>query len=381
MIFSSPIKTCFAENGDNSNEKVEQELNQNIDKILGDIDSDELDEYITNDFNLEFLDSFSFLSLVRAILSNNFFTEYKSLFNGILDYLKQNFKSLFIFFFSLFVIVIISEMFNSFCIDKYKEIKKLISIIFSLVLAVLIIVLIQQTSKIIIETTNKIFDFSKKLMPILLSLILLTGSNGTYTIYQTLSVFLIETGMYIFIYILMPIVSSIVLLTVLGVTVGDNKFSNLISLLKTVFKYIIIGYYTVFGLFSTINLVTSGISDGVNYKLTKFAIKSYIPVLGGYISDGFDFVHTCSVLVKNSFGITGILVLFFMVLKPILLCIVYILMFKILGVATSFVGKSSFAKYFENISNSIKYFMAILASAFMCVLVFIYLLIMSVSVV
>lgn len=381
MVFSSPIKICFAENGDDSNEKVEQELNQNIDKILEDIDSDELDEYITNDFNLEFFDSFSFLSLVKAILSNNFFTEYKSLFNGILDFLKQNFKNLFIFFFSLFVIVIISEMFNSFCIDKYKEIKKLISIIFSFVLTVLIIVLIQQASKIIIETTNKIFNFSKKLMPILLSLILLTGANGTYTIYQTLSVFLIETGMYIFIYVLMPIVSSIVLLTVLSVTVGDNKFSNLISLLKTVFKYIIIGYFAVFGLFSTINLVASGISDGVNYKLTKFAIKSYIPVLGGYISDGFDFVHTCSVLVKNSFGITGILVLFFMILKPILLCVVYILMFKILGVATSFVGKNSFAKYFENISNSIKYFMAILASAFMCILVFIYLLIMSVSVV
>lgn len=362
-------------------EKVENELYEKINDILGEINSDDLDEFITNDFNFDFFNSFSFNSLVKSILSNNYFSEYKSLFSGIIGYLTENFKSLFILFFSLFVFVIISEMFDSFCIDKYKEIKNIVKIILSMITAILILVLIKELIQISTETISKIFDFSRKLLPILLSLILLSGSNGTYSIYQTLSVFLVETGMYIFLYILLPIVSSIIILTILNITIKDDRFSKLISLLKTAFKYIIIGFVTVFGLFSTINIVSSGISDGVNYKLTKFAIKSYIPVLGGYISDGFDFVHTCSVLVKNSFGITGILVLFFMVLKPILLILVYLFSFKILAVATSLISKTKFANYFDNISENLKYFIAVIVGAVMCMFVFIYLLIMSVSVV
>lgn len=374
---------AFAEKNEESKdaEKFEEEINQNINEILDDIDSDELNDFITNDFDFEFFSSFSFIKIVKLILSNSYFTEYKTLFGGIVDFFKQNFKSLFKFFFSLFVFVILSEVFTLFCIDKYKEIKNLVNIILTLIMAVMILFSVKEISSVVFETTSKIFDFSKKLLPILLSLILISGSNGTYTIYQTLSTFLLETGMYVFLYVLLPIVSSIVILTILNIAIKEDRFSKLISLLKTTFKYIIIGFFTVFGLFSTINIVSSGISDGVNYRLTKFAIKSYIPVLGGYISDGFDFVHTCSVLVKNSFGISGILVLFFLILKPILLCLVYLFMFKILAVATSLISKNKFANYFDSISESLKYFMAILAGAGICMFVFIYLLIMSVSVI
>ena len=60
-------------------EKFEEELNNNIDNILGDIDTEELDEFIENDFSLEFLNSFSFLDLVKKVLSNDLFNEYNSI--------------------------------------------------------------------------------------------------------------------------------------------------------------------------------------------------------------------------------------------------------------------------------------------------------------
>lgn len=364
-----------------NDEKIEGELNENINNILNDIDSGELDDFIENDFNLEFFNFYSFIDLVKNILSNNYFSEYKSLLAGILVFIRDNFKSLFIVFFSIFVVIILNEMFGSFCIDKHNDIKKIVNLVFSLILAVMILVLIKGLMNEIIEVTNKIFNFSKILFPILLSLVLLSGSNGTYTVYTTLSTFLIETGTYIFTYLLFPIVSSIVILTVLNNILSEKRFSKLISFLKSIFKYIIIAFFSIFGLFSVVNIASSGITDGVNYKLTKFAIKTYIPVLGGYISDGFDFVHSCSVLVKNSFGICGILVLFFIILKPLLICFVYILMFKLLSLTISFIGKDKFASYFDSISNGITYFIAIIAGSFMCIFIFIYLLIISVSVI
>ena len=116
-------------------------------------------------------------------------------------------------------------------------------------------------------------------------------------------------------------------------------------------------------------------------KLTKFAIKNYVPLVGGYISDGFDFVHACSVLVKNAFGVSGIFVLFFIVIKPLLNFFVYMILFKVLSAVVVLIGNDYFSNLFENVSKSISYFIAVLISVFLIFFVFIYLLVMSVSVV
>ena len=379
-ISNNSYRVAFAEN-DNSSSEIEKEFEENIDNILGDIDSTELDSFIENDFNISLFDSYSFSEIVNLILSGEYFDEYDSLIDGVVSFIKSNLKSLFTFMFSIFAIIIVFEIFKIFCVDKYGDIKKIVKIIFTIIIALMLLSLSKDILATIYDTINKLFNFSKILFPILLSLILLSGSNGTYSVYNTLSAFLLQTGSYIFVYILMPIVVSILLLSIVSLVFAKNRFSKLISTLKSLFKYIIIAFFAVFGIFSSINIVSSGLSDGVNYRLTKFAIKSYIPVLGGYLSDGFDFIHTCSVLIKNSFGICGILVIIFMIVKPILLCFILTFMLKILSIIVSFIGNNSFADYFETISSGLSYFIAVLVGVFMCLFVFIYLLILSVSVV
>ncbi len=362
-------------------DKVYKELEDNTNGILNGIDSSELDEYIENEFNLDFFDGLSFKEIVLSVLSGNYFSEYDSLVSGIVGLFKENFLNLLSFFLSLFVLVLLFEIFNNFCTDKYGELKGVIKIVFSLVITLMIVFALKNIASMITETIGKIFNFTKILFPILLSLILLSGAGGTYSVYSSLSVFLLNTGSYLFMYILMPLSVSIMLLSLTGCVFKNKRFSRVNDILKSVFKYIIIAFLGVFGFFASINAVSSGTKDGVTYKLTRFAIKSYIPVLGGYLSDGFDFVHTCSVLVKNSFGICGILVLLFMVIKPILLYLVYMFMFKILSVIVLFTGSEHYSDVFNNVAKSISYFITILVGIFMCLFVFIYLLIMSVSVV
>lgn len=385
LIFGNKnIKTAYAEKITTTNKTEEEvfgELEDKTNNILDDIDSSELDEYISNEFNLDFFEGLSFKEVVMQVLSGNYFSEYNSLFSGIVGLFKENIISLLSFFLSLFVLVLLFEIFNNFCTDKYTELKGVIKIVFSLVITLMIIFALKNIAALITESISKIFNFTKILFPILLSLILLSGAVGTHSVYSSLSVFLINTGSYLFIYILMPLSVSIMLLSLTGCVFKNKRFSRVNDILKSVFKYIIIIFLGVFGFFASINAISSGTKDGVTYKLTRFAIKSYIPVLGGYLSDGFDFVHTCSVLVKNSFGICGILVLLFLVLKPIILYLVYMFMFKILSVFVLFTGSEHYSDVFNNVSKSISYFITILVGIFMCMFVFIYLLILSVSVV
>ncbi len=378
LSFNGQVKCAFA----TEPEKVtEEEINSSIKDILGDIDSNELDDFLQNDFELDFMSAGSFKELVTKILDGTYFEEYDSLTDAVIDFFKSNLKGLFSVFLSLLVIVLMHQMFKNFCSEKHEDLKKAMHIVFSLLVALIVIVLLKDVASSIGQTINKIFNFSKILFPILLNLILLSGATSSHSVYSTLSVFLLNTGSYVFIYVLLPVSISILLLSVVGSAFSGKRFSRVIDILKSVFKYVIVIFFGIFGILSAVNLIMSGAKDGVSLKITKYAIKNYIPVLGGYISEGFDFVHTCSILVKNAFGVCGILALFFMVLKPLLMYLVYLLIFKLLALVVSFLGDEHFSSMFDSVSKCMSYFVAVLVGVFMILFVFIYLLVLSVSVV
>ena len=374
-------KIAHAENENLPKENVEAELGEKVNEILDETDTSELDDFLINDFDFEFFNSLSFKDLALKVLEGNYFEEYDSLFSGIGTIFKESLKPLLSLFISLLSLVILFELFLNLSAGKYEDLKKSIKIIFSLLMVLILIVMLKDISKMIAESIQRLFDISRILFPILLSMILLSGSAGSYSIYSTLSIFLLNTGSYIFVYLLLPLSISILLLSVFGSAFESSKFSRVIDIFKSVFKYSIIIFFAIFGLFSSVNMVAAGIKDGVSLKLTKFAIKNYVPILGGYISDGFNFVHSCSVLIKNAFGVCGIMLLFFTVLKPIIVYAIYLLFFKVLSLTVLFVGNNEYSDMFNNVSKCMSNFITVLAGSFMVLFIYIYLLILSVSVV
>lgn len=374
----SSVEIAYAETSD---DELSQKLEDNTNQILDKIDSSELDSFLSNDFNVNFFDVGEFKELVVNVLSGEYFIEYDSLTDGIVSFIKDNVNSLLSIFLVFIAIVILFELFKNISPEKHIDFKKIISVIFSLVITFLILVMLKSVSEFISETIEKIFSFAKVIFPILLELIMLSGATGTFSVYSGLSVFLLNTGMYVFVYFLMPLSISIFVLSLFGSSFSNKRLMKLVDIFKSIFKYTITIFFGIFGLFSTVNLFTSGMKDGLSLKLTKYAIKNYIPVLGGYVSDGFDFVRSCSVLIKNAFGICGVLVLLFIVLKPIITYFVYMLMFKILSLVVSYIGSNCYSDMFETASNCMSYFIAVLIGVFLIFFVFIFLLVMSVSVV
>lgn len=374
LFFDSPQIFACAENSE-----IENEINQNIDNILDGIDTDEFDDYLDEDFGFDYFSVNSFKELVTKILAGEYFLEYDSLLEYFSSNFLESFKSVFSFILTIFAIIILYEIFANLCVDKYQDLKKSVRFIFSLVIALSLLVLVKNVSNTLTENINKIFSFSNILFPVLLTLVLSSGATGTFSVYSSLSVFVLNSGLYIFMYLLLPLAIAILVLSLFG-GISSHKFSKLINLLKYIFKLIVTILFGIFGLFSIVNVISSGMKDGLSLKITKYAIKNYIPVLGGYISEGFDFVKTCSVLVKNAFGVCGIFALLLIVIKPLLLHLVYICSFKILSVLTSFIGNDSYSNVFEDISKGFSFLLAVLIGVFLIMFVFIFLIIISVSV-
>lgn len=381
LFFNFKVNNFEIASANSTAESVEDELNDAVKDVLDNIDSSALDDFIDYDYGLDFLNKTSFKDLAIAVLNGEYFSEYDSLFDYLKNLLRQNFKSLLSFFVTILAVVVLGEVFKSFCVDKYANFKKFVSVIFLLVIVLFVSGVMKDVASSLSDIIQKVFKFSNILFPILLNLILISGSTGTYSVYSSMSAFLLNTGSYVFVYVLLPLSVSLLLLSLAGSIFVSKRFSKTIDIFKTIFKYVVMIMFGVFGLFSTINLMTASSKDGVGIKLTKYAIKNYVPVLGGYISDGFDFVHACSVLVKNAFGFCGIVVLLFVVLKPLLVYFVYLILFKFLALVVSYIGSDVCSDMFDNVSKCMGYFVAVLIGVFLIMFMFLYLMIVSVSVV
>ena len=69
----------------------------------------------------------------------------------------------------------------------------------------------------------------------------------------------------------------------------------------------------------------------MSIKAAKFMVSSYIPILGGYISQGFDLVSASIILIKNSIGAVGMMLVVSVVLFPIIKLAVLTLGLKVVS--------------------------------------------------
>ena len=204
---------------------------------MGDINTNELNDFLMNDFNLDFFDVNDFKELITKILNGSYFDDYDNVFESIKSFICNEFKKLLKIFLVFLVIVLLYELFNNLCVEKYVDVKLSVKIVFSIIIAILIISLYKQISSDVLNVVQKIFSFSKIIFPILLSLVLVSGSVGTHSVYSSLSLFLLNTGSYLFIYILIPVAVSIFILSLLGSIFSKNRFARLIDIFKSIFKY------------------------------------------------------------------------------------------------------------------------------------------------
>ena len=97
-------------------------------------------------------------------------------------------------------------------------------------------------------------------------------------------------------------------------------------------------------------------------KLAKYTISNSIPIVGGFLRDGFDVVVAGSVLIKNAIGIGGIFILFYIIIAPTLSLAAFSLMIKLVAGLIEPVTDPRLSSLCMSISKCISYLNACLLS-------------------
>lgn len=228
----------------------------------------------------------------------------------------------------------------------------------------LVLVLVISSVYKLLEQTGTTLNFIKTqidaIFPILLTMLTAIGGNVSVSVYQPAIGLLSGSILQIFNFVLVPIFIFSFVFSIISNFSSAVKLDKFGSFLSSLFKWIVGTVFTVFIAFVSIQGITAGSIDGVSIKTAKFAMKSYIPIVGGYLADGFNVIMASSVLIKNAIGICGLLIIFSSVIVPILNIVVFELFLKLTAAILEPITDGKISNFLFGVSKSISMLTVIL---------------------
>lgn len=298
------------------NADVMSDLEDNVDEGLNNIDFSAVDDFSSGFFG-------SVVAKVKSII-NGEFDSVENFWQVIFLLFSSGVKDIFPQLVSIFVVLVILGVIrrsNDGFISQSTD--SVISFVGVTVVLISLLSLVVGLYRQVYRTLSQIAVLSEVSMPILLTLIVANGGNVLSSVCQPSMVMFSTVVIEIVKNVVLPLSVFALIFTVVSNISSDIKVNKMSQFLTNSASWILGVMFMLFSAFTTVQGISAASIDGVSYRAAKFATKSYIPILGGYLADGFDIVVASTSLIKNAFGVVTLLTLLFTVIQPLItiLCV------------------------------------------------------------
>lgn len=354
---------------DNDTENLQAELEETIYSQLENLDLAKIESVLKGlgDDQLEVFGVSSFGDKVKKIVSGEFADGQQSIFKAIINLIFDDVLTFVPLLASIIIISIICGFLSNLKSDSSgKGVGDIIhfvcyGVVISIVMTA-VVNLIQMTGK----TINGLRSQMEVVFPLLLTIMTAIGGTMSVSIYQPAVALLSSAIMHIFTSVLMPIFIFSIVFTIISNLTSTVKLEKFTKFFQSTFKWIIGGIFTIFMAFLSIQGITASTYDGVSIRTAKYAIRSYVPILGGYLSEGFDVIMASSVLIKNAIGASGLLLMFSSIISPVVKIVVFILVLKLAAAILEPLTDPRISDFIYTVSKSLSMLIVmILGVAFM----------------
>lgn len=191
--------------------------------------------------------------------------------------------------------------------------------------------------------------------PLLLTLMAASGGSVSAAIYQPAVAFLSTTIVSIVSAVVLPLTLTIIAFSMAGNLSNELKLNNFSAFFKSINKWIIGVSVSVFGLFFTVQGLTSAAYDGITRRAAKYAIGTGVPIVGGFLSGGFDLAIAGSVLIKNSLGSLSIFLMVSVLFEPLVRLVAANLFLRLTAAVTQPLGESRISSFLGETADNLNY--------------------------
>ncbi len=212
------------------------------------------------------------------------------------------------------------------------------------------------------EAVGNMISFIQLLFPLLMTLMLASGSVVSVNLVQPIILFIINLISNIFQSIIIPIILVGTALAIVSKISDRIQIDKLSKFLKSSAVWVIGILLTIFvGVLSIEGTLGSSV-DGITAKTAKAAVSSFIPVVGKVLGDAVDTVIGCSAILKNAIGIVGVIVVIAICITPILKLAIITIIYHLTAALCEPIADSKIVSLITQMADTFKILLAILCS-------------------
>ena len=264
---------------------------------------------------------------------------------------------------SILVIIVIHSILKSLSEGlENKGIAQITYYVQYILIVTLIMTNFVQILDIVRESIQNLVGFMNSLIPIMITLMITTGSIVSANLIQPIILFLITFIGNFLTGIVIPIILISTSLGIISKISDRVQVDKLSKFFKTSVVWTLGVILTIFvGVVSVEGTLSSSV-DGITAKTAKAAVSSFIPVVGKILGDAVDTVIGCSSILKNATGIIGVIILIGIAIIPVIKLTVLMAIYYLGAALCQPIADEKIIKLLDQMGDTFKTLLAIMCS-------------------
>lgn len=209
---------------------------------------------------------------------------------------------------------------------------------------------------------ESMIHFMVAMVPVLLTLLASMGNVVSVSVMHPLIIFMIHTVGTLIYTLVFPLLFFSAVLHIVSSLTDRYKVTQLANLLRNIAIGLLGIFLTVFLGVISVQSATAAATDGITLKTAKYVTGNFVPVVGRMLSDATDTMMSASLLVKNTVGLAGVVILILLCAFPAMKILALALIYNLSAAIMQPLGDSPIVTCLQTIGKSMMFVFAALAS-------------------
>ncbi len=257
------------------------------------------------------------------------------------------------------ICAILKNLQNSFLSESVGELAFFVCYI---VIVSVLMVSFSTAMSMCVSIIDNMVSFMHSIIPLLISLLISTGNLSSAGVFQPILIMLVEIGATVIKNFFIPLIFFITVLNIVNNISDKVQLTKLSGFIKQICTWGIGLMLTVFIAVVSIQGTMGAVVDGVTSKTAKFALGTFIPVVGKYLADAADTVVGCTLVIKNASGLIAMIGIIVICLAPLLKILALVILYKLASAVVEPISDKKITNCLSDMANSLVFLLGITAA-------------------
>ncbi len=166
-------------------------------------------------------------------------------------------------------------------------------------------------------------NFMLLYVPVISGLIVASGAAASGYMYCGVMVFVSNAVMQIASMAVVPLLKCLMSLSLVSSACISVKLGGLTELFRKASKFVLTFCMSLFAAFLTMRSIVAAAADSLTNRAVKFAVSSFVPLVGGALSEAYQTVISCVSILKAGVGAAAIAAVFAMFIPAAVRCLIW----------------------------------------------------------